>query len=72
MRQADDTIQDPVGFGGKFGDIVMSNNKSTRGQQRLYQPAATVTANKNFFLKTIREWNLLPTSVTDAATLEVF
>ena len=56
------------------GDIVWSNDKRTRGQQRRsYQPAVTVTAYKNsFFPRTIREWNLLPTSVRDAATLEEF
>ena len=55
------------------GDIVWSNDKGTRGQQQLYQPAATVTTYKNsFFPRTIKEWNLLPTSVMDAATLEEF
>ena len=54
-------------------DIVWSNNKRTGGQQRLYQPAAAVTAYKTYFFpRTIRDWNLLPTSVTDAATLEEF
>ena len=55
------------------GDIVRPNDKRTRGQQRLYQPSATVTVYKNsFFPRTIREWNLLPINVTDAATLEEF
>ena len=55
------------------GDIVRPNDKCTRGQQRLYQPTATVTVYKNsFFPRTIREWNMLPINVTDAATLEKF
>ena len=54
-------------------DIVRQNDNSIRGQQRLYQPTATVTIYKNSFSpRTIREWNLLPTNVTDAATLEEF
>ena len=55
------------------GDIVRPNDKRTRGQQRLYQPTATVSVYKNsFFPRTIREWNLLPINITDAATLEEF
>ena len=54
------------------GDIVRPNDKRTRGQQRLYQPTATVRVYKNSLPRTIREWNLLPTIVTDAATLEEF
>ena len=54
------------------GDIVGPNDKRTRGQQRLYQPTATVTVYKNSFPRAIREWNLLPINVTDAATLEEF
>ena len=54
-------------------DIILPSDKRTRGQQRLYQPAANVSVYKNcFFPRTIQEWNTLPTSVTDAATLEEF
>ena len=55
------------------GNIVRPNDRRTRGQQRLYQPTATVSEYKNsFFPRTTREWNLLPTHLTDAATLEEF
>ena len=55
------------------GDIVRTNDRRTRGQQRLYQPAVKVTVYKaSFFPKTIREWNLLPTSITDADTIQEF
>ncbi|MCG8035005.1 MAG: reverse transcriptase family protein, partial [Candidatus Thiodiazotropha taylori] len=55
------------------GDVLRPNDRRTRGQQRLYQPAATVSVYKNsFFPRTIKEWNLLPTNITDAATLEEF
>ena len=54
-------------------DIIHPSDKRTRGQQRLYQPTATVSVYKNcFFPRTIQEWNTLPTSVTDAATFEEF
>ena len=54
-------------------DIIRPSDKRTRGQQRLYQPAATVSVYKySFFPRTIQEWNTLPTSVTDANTLEEF
>ena len=37
-------------------DIIHPSNKRTRGQQRLYQPAATVSVYKNsFFPRTIQE-----------------
>ena len=54
-------------------DVVRPGDKRTRGQHRLYQPAAKLSIYKNsFFPWTIREWNLLPTSVTDATTIEEF
>ena len=54
-------------------DVVRPGDKCTRGQHRLYQPAAKLSIYKNpFFPRTIREWNLLPTSVTDATTIEEF
>ena len=54
-------------------DIIRPSDNNTRGQQRLYQPAATVSVYKySFFLRTIQERNTLPTSVTDADTLEEF
>ena len=52
-------------------DVVRPGDKRTRGQHRLYQLAAKLSIYKNsFFPRTIREWNLLPTSVTDATTIE--
>ena len=46
-------------------DIICPSDKRTR--------AATVSVYKNsFFPRTIQEWYTLPTSVTDAATLEEF
>ena len=49
------------------GAILRPNDRHTRGQQRLYQPTATVNAYKNsFFPKTIRDWNQLPAQVTDS------
>ena len=54
-------------------DIICPSDKHTRGQQRLYQPATTMPVYKDsFFPWTILDWNTLPTSVTDAATLEEF
>ena len=54
-------------------DVVRPGDKRTRGQHRLYQPAAKLSIYKNsFFPRTIREWNLLATSVTDATTMEEF
>ena len=56
-------------------DINRPSDQRTRGQQRLYQPIATVSVSvykNSFFPRTIQEWNTLPTSVTDAATLEEF
>ena len=53
--------------------VVRPGDKRTRGQHRLYQPAAKLSIYKNsFFPLTIRESNLLPTSVTDAVTIEDF
>ena len=54
-------------------DIIRPATKRTRCQQRLYQPAATVSVYKNSFLpRTTQKWNTLPTSFIDAATLEEF
>ena len=54
-------------------DVVRPSDRRTRGHHRLYQPASTMSVYKHsFFPKTIREWNLLPTQVTDAITLEEF
>ena len=54
-------------------NVVRPGDKRTRGQHRLYQPAAKLSIYKNsFFPRTIWEWNLLPTSVTDATTIEEF
>ena len=54
-------------------DIIRPCDKRTRGQQRLYQPAATVSVYKySFFPRTIQERNTLLTSVTDADALEEF
>ena len=54
------------------GNKVRPNDRLTRGQQRLFQPTATVSEYNNFFTRTIREWNILPTNLTDATTLEEF
>jgi hypothetical protein len=44
-----------------------------RGPNRLYQPVAQKDVYKfSFFPRAIREWNLLPASVTDADKLEEF
>ena len=51
-------------------DVVYPGDKRTRGQHRLYQPAAKLSIYKNsFFPRTMREWNRLPTSVTDTTTI---
>ena len=53
--------------------VAHPGDQRTRGQHRLYQPAAKLAIYKNsFFPGTIWEWNLLPTSVTDATTIEEF
>ena len=53
--------------------VITDYHYPNSGQQRLYQPAATVSVYKySFFPRTIQEWNTLPTSVTDADTLEEF
>ena len=53
--------------------VVRPGDKRTRGQHRLYQPVAKSSIYKNsFFPRTIRDWNLLPTSVTDATAIEEF
>ena len=45
--------------------MTIKRTTITSGQQRLYQPAATITAYENsFFTRNIKEWNLLPISVT--------
>ena len=54
-------------------DVVRPGDKRTRGQHRLYQPAAKLSIYKNsFFPRTIRQWNRLSTSVTDATNLDEF
>ena len=48
-------------------DIIRPSDK------RLYKPAVTVSVyNNSLFQRTLQEWNTLPTSVTDATTLEEF
>jgi len=52
-------------------DIIRTGDSKRRGSNRLYQPVAHKDVYKfSFFPRTIREWNLLPTSVTDADKLE--
>ena len=54
-------------------DVIRTGDSRTRGSNRLYQPVAQKDVYKfSFFPRTIREWNLLPASVTDADKLEEF
>jgi hypothetical protein len=54
-------------------DVIRTGDSRTRGSNRLYQPVAQKDVYKfSFFLRTIRESNLLPASVTDADKLEEF
>ena len=54
-------------------DVIRTGDSRTRGSNRLYQPVAQKDVYKfSFFPSTIREWNLLPASVTDADKLEEF
>jgi hypothetical protein len=54
-------------------DVIKTGDSRTRGSNRLYQPVAQKNVYKfSFSPRTIREWNLLPASVTDADKLEEF
>ena len=54
-------------------DVIRTGDSRTRGSNRLYQPVVQKDVYKfSFFPRTIREWNLLPASVTDADKLEEF
>lgn len=54
-------------------DILRPNYRRTRGQQRLYQSRATPNVYKfSFYPRTIHEWNLLPSGVTESPTVEAF
>jgi hypothetical protein len=54
-------------------DVIRTGDSRTRGSNRLYQPVAQKDVYKfSFSPRTIREWNLLPASVTDADKLEEF
>ena len=54
-------------------DVITTGVSRTRGSNRLYQTVAQKDVYKfSFFTRTIREWNLLPASVTDADNLEEF
>jgi len=53
--------------------IVKSNDRRTRGSQRLFQPFTNVTVHKqSFFPRTIWDWNNLPTSTSDITDIEAF
>lgn len=55
------------------GDVLRRHDRRTRGAHRLYQPAASQNVYKfSFYPRTIRQWNALPTAVTDSVTLEAF
>ena len=51
-------------------DVVRPGDKRTRGQHRLYQPAAKLSIYNNSFPWNIRDWNHRPTMITDATTIE--
>ena len=53
--------------------IVWSNNRRTRGSHRLSVPYTSMTVYKMlFFPRTIRDWNKLPSSITDMQDIEAF
>ena len=55
------------------GDILQLNDRRTRGQQRLHQPTAIVSAYKNsFYPRTIQDWYRLPAQVTDSKSIGEF
>ena len=54
-------------------DVIRTGDSRTRGSNCMYQPVAQKDVYKfSFSPRTIREWNLLPASVTDADKLEEF
>ena len=55
------------------GPILRTNDRRTRGGNRIYQPAAPQPVYKySFYPRTIQEWNMLPPTTTDCPTLEEF
>ena len=53
--------------------IVKTNDRRTRGTQRLFQPFAKIMVYKqSFFPRTIQDWNKLPSSTTDISDIEAF
>ena len=55
------------------GPILRTNDRRTRGGNRIYQPAAPQPVYKySFYPRTIQEWNRLPATTTDYPTLEEF
>ena len=53
-------------------DILRLNDRRTRGQQRLYQPATVSIYKNSFFPRTIQDWNRLPAQVTNSQSIEEF
>ena len=54
------------------GGVIRLYDRHTTGQQRLYQPTASIKVYKDsFFPRTIQDWNSLP-AVTDSPTIEGF
>ena len=52
---------------------IRHNDSRTRGQHRLFQERTNNETYRNsFFQRTVRDWNLLPTSTVAAATIEEF
>ena len=52
---------------------LQASDRRTRGQAQFFQQRTEFPAYRNsFFPRTIREWNSLPTSVTEATSLEGF
>jgi hypothetical protein len=52
---------------------IRHNDSRTKGQHRLFQERTNNETYRNsFFQRTVRDWNLLPTSTVAAATIEEF
>lgn len=56
------------------GDLLQAGDSRTRGRERLKQHhgAGSTVYQQSFYPRTIREWNLLPTLITDNSTSEGF
>ena len=53
--------------------ILKSSDARTRGRAKLFQEHSQHPAlYNNFFPRTIRQWNSLPTSITDSPSLDMF